>query len=324
MPHSPFPKPFRWLTTRPAVLLWIVLLAAAGCGGGETPDDDGGQTADSPLRVAVSVPPQAWLVEAVGGDRVEVVSLVGPGDSPETYQPTDAEVSRVLASRLYFRGGVPFERGAWFEALASAPGLTVVDLRQGLDRGPDALPADPGHRHGSPGEGDGETAGGTDPHLWLSPRRLFVQAGTVADALVAADPDNAEEYSENFHDVLARLQVLDRELELRLAPHAGRSFYVFHPAWSYLAADYGLQQVAIEIDGKSPSDAELTRLQESARRDGTRVVFVQPQIPHRAAEAVAEAVGAEVAVLDPLERDVPANLRRAAEAIAASYRETSP
>lgn len=318
--------PFRPVSgSVPALILagvfTLALIAFPACGKGQAVK--GGEIS-GPLKVAVSVPPQAWLVEAVGGERVEVVSVVGVNDSAETYQPTDAQVSRVLASRLYFRGGVPFERGSWFQALSSAPGLEVVDLRKGLDSGPDALPAEPGHDDAQGGPGGSSESTTVDPHLWLSPRRLIVQAGTVADALVEADPEHASEYSRNFREVVARLQALERGMQLRLAPHAGRSFYVFHPAWSYLAADHGLHQVAIEIDGKSPSDAELTRLQEAARRDGTRVIFVQPQIPHGAAESVAAAVGAEITVLDPLARDVPANLLRAAEAIAASYGEAAP
>lgn len=279
--------------------------------------------------MAVSVPPQAWLVEAIGGEWVEVVALVGPGDSAETYQPTDAQVSRVLASRIYFRGGVPFEEGSWFEALSSAPGLKVVDLRKGLRRGPDALPmasvgdyaSDPhaSHSHANDTGGEPMAVAGVDPHLWLSPRRLLVQAGTVTDALVKADPWHEAEYARNFETTMAQLIALDQALALRLAPYAGRSFYVFHPAWGYLAMDYGLYQVAIEGGGKSPSDSELTRLQEDARRDRVAVIFVQPQVPHRAADAVASAVGATTESLDPLAPDLPANLRHAADRIAASF-----
>jgi len=299
------------------LLPWLWLVA---CGPSPAP----GAADGAPLRVAVSVPPQAWLVEAVGGEWVEVVSLVGPRDSAETYQPTDAQVSRAMGARLFFRGGVPFERGGWFEALASAPGLEVVDLRQGLDSGPDALPMHhhhPGDEHPPESQRHND---GVDPHLWLSPRRLRVQAGTVSDALARIDPEHAAEYRRNLAATLDRLDVLDRELSRRLAPHAGGSFYVFHPAWSYLAADYGLRQVAIEVDGKSPSDAELTRLQEAARRDAVGVIFVQPQMPHQAADAVAAELGAETVVLDPLAPDVPANLLRAADAIAASYGGPTP
>jgi zinc transport system substrate-binding protein len=100
----------------------------------------------------------------------------------------------------------------------------------------------------------------------------------------------------------------------------GKTFFVFHPAWGYFADEYGLKQVAIEQEGKEPSDEEATALQRSARQQGVKVVFVQPQIASRGAEAVARAIGARVEVLDPLAPDVLDNLVRAARAIAASYK----
>lgn len=289
----------------------VVLAAiAAGCGGERRP-------ATSGLRIAVSVPPEAWLVEAIGGDRVEVISLVGSGDSPETYQPADARVSDVLAARVYFRVGVPFENGAWFRALGTAPGLEVVDLRRDvpmlrLAHG-DAQVSGEDDRPGA------EASAGEDPHLWLSPRRLAVAARTVAETLARIDPENAALYDRNLASTLAVLTALDAEIAATLAPYAGRAFFVFHPAWGYFADDYDLEQVAIEIDGKDPADAELTHLQQRARAEGVTTVFVQPQNPGRAAGAVAAAVGARVVVLDPLAPDLPANLRRAAAEIARSF-----
>lgn len=118
------------------------------------------------------------------------------------------------------------------------------------------------------------------------------------------------------------MRALDSELTTTLEPIAGSAFFVFHPAWGYFADAYGLEQVAIESEGKEPSEAELTRLARLARQRGIRTVFVQPQISGSAARAVAHAVGAELEVLDPLERDVAANLRRVATRLVASHRDT--
>ena len=268
-----------------------------------------------PLRVAVTIPPQAWLVEAVGGERVEVSTLVGPGDSAETYQPTDAEVSRALGARIYFRVGAPAELGGWFAALERSGRVRVVDLRRGLEPLPDGAEA---HSHGH-AEAGGEGGVGGDPHVWLSPRRLAVQARTVATALAEADPAGRTVYARRLARVEAELAGLDRDLAARLAPYAGRAFFVFHPSWEYFAADYGLEQVAIEREGKEPTDAELTRVLAAARERGARAVFVQPQIPGRSAAAVARAVDARLETLDPLAADVPANLRAVAERIARSF-----
>jgi zinc transport system substrate-binding protein len=94
---------------------------------------------------------------------------------------------------------------------------------------------------------------------------------------------------------------------------------VFHPSWGYFADDYGLRQLAIEVDGKVPSDAEISRLQRRARELGITVVYVQPQIAGQALHAVADSIGARVETLDPLAPDVIANLRQTATEIAGSF-----
>lgn len=267
--------------------------------------------AEAPLRVAVSVLPHAWLVEEVGGDGVEVLTLVTPGQSPETYQPSDAQVSRVLRAGVLFRAGVPMEQGSWFQALTASGRVKVVDLRQGV----------PLRRMAAHGGVEAHTAGGEDPHIWLSPRLLMIQARTVAATLAELDPAHRRRYEANRDRLEAELAELDRLLREELRSLAGTAFFVFHPAWGYFADEYGLTQVAIESEGKEPADQELTRLQRRARELGIRVIFVQPQIPGKSAQAVARAVGARLERLDPLARDVPANLRAAARRLVAARAE---
>jgi zinc transport system substrate-binding protein len=280
----------------PAVVVFVaVVLATLPCSA-------------EPIPVVVSIPPQEWLVKAVGGDLVKVMALLGPGDSPATFQPTDAQVTGILSARLFFRIGVPFESGAWFKALSASRLLDVVDGREGVRlltiQGEDSL-----HGHDA----------SVDPHIWLSPRRLKDQARTVANALFRVDPTNKETYTKRLESVLILLEELDREVQELLAPYAGRSFVVFHPSWGYFAHDYGLRQVAIENEGKEPTDRELTLIQKLARDQKLRIVFVQPQIRGRSAQAVADALGLELGVLDPLSADLPGNLRSVAEKLLESF-----
>jgi zinc transport system substrate-binding protein len=247
------------------------------------------------VPVMVSLLPQVWLVQSIGGTRVSVAALVGPGESEETYSPTDAQVSAALRGKVFFRIGTSFEQAPWFRALSSAKQLEVVDTRAGVEL----------------------VAG--DPHVWLSPRRLAIQARTVASTLSRLDPAYREHYERGLHDVVRELEILDHELASMLAPYHGRAFFVFHPSWGTFAHDYGLRQIAIEIDGKEPTDRELTRLQALARAERIRAIFVQPQITGRSAEAVAAAVGAAVVRIDPLAPDVPDNLRRVARRLVESF-----
>jgi zinc transport system substrate-binding protein len=279
------------------------------------------------LRVAVSIAPQLWLVEQISREHVEVTAIVKPGESHETYQPTDAQIAQVMSGAVLFRIGIPFENGRAFLGMISHRKLRVVDTREGinlremspLERGGDSSHA--GHSHEDEAHGHAHhDHEGQDPHVWLSPRLLKAQARTIAATLGEIDPAHRTDYERNLASLEQKLDAADGEIRRTLAPHRGKTFFVFHPAWGYFADDYGLKQVAIEAEGKEPSDKEATALQKMARQEGIKVVFVQPQIASRGAEAIAQAIGARLETLDPLAPDVLDNLIRAANAIAASYR----
>lgn len=302
------------------VALGVAVAIPSGCQKSSAPAEREG-----PVSVAVSIAPQVWVVEKIGGEHVKAFSVISGGDSPVTYQPTDAQVTELMRADVYFRVGVPFENGRWFQAVNRSGRLQVVDLRQGIElrrmeshhHGPDeAEHVDHDHEHAHDEHADGA---GLDPHIWLSPRLLKIQARTVTDTLCELDAEHCEDFRSALAAVENELDELDSTLRARLAPLAGREFLVFHPAWGYFADEYGLKQAPIEIEGKEPTDADLTQLQEKARQAGAKVVFVQKQVTSPVAEAVAQAIGGRVVHLDPLDRDVPAGLLRVADALVASY-----
>ena len=142
----------------------------------------------------------------------------------------------------------------------------------------------------------------------------------MAAALAELDPDHASRYRERQREFAARCGAADQRIRKKLAGREGRRMYVFHPAWGYFCDAYGLKQVPIELGGKAPSEAELTRLIDLAADDDASVIFVQPQIRGAPAVALAEAVGAKIEYLDPLEADVLANLEHLTEVVAAALR----
>ncbi len=303
----------------PSFLLLLTLsIPLTGCR--EAPQ----QPAASQLVIGVSVAPQAWLVERLGEDRVEILTMVPPAASPATYQPSDAQVSRLLAADAYLRIGVPCEKRRWFSALEDSGQVEIIDQAAGIH----LLPIDQrGDSPAHPPELPRDLIDG-DPHIWLSPPLLAIQAHTVATLLARLDPAHAAQFRTNLAQLERELDSLDRSLHETLAPLAGSRFFVFHPSWGYFADRYGLQQVAIELDGKEPTDHQLTVLQQQAHDSAASAIFVQPQIAGRSAEAVAEAIGARLVVLDPMAPDVLANLSRTAEELVADHsqraREHSP
>lgn len=273
----------------------ILLLAACR----STPAPEAGR-----LRIAVSVPPQAYFVERIGGDRVQVDVLIPPGYSHVDYSVTPRQVLDLGRARLYVAVGHPgfeIERARLLPLVESIPGLEVVDMSRGMRM--------------IEGEGEGEDHGehghaGGDPHVWVSPGTVAVAARNIAAALERTDPRHAAEYRANLQRFEADIAALDREIRAELAPLRGSPFLVYHPTWGYFARDYGLKQVAIEAEGKEPSAQRLIRLIDRARAEGAKVVFVQSGFPRKSAQVIADAVDGRLVTADPQERDWLGNLRR--------------
>ena len=155
-----------------------------------------------------------------------------------------------------------------------------------------------------------------DPHVWTSPEKCMAIVANIRDALVITDPARAETYRRNAAALLDELAAVKAELAKKLEPFRGRTFFVYHPAFGYFASEFGLEQIGIELGGREPSPARLARVIAEAREHRVRTVFVQPQFNPAAAKTLADAIGGEVAELDPLAPDIIENYRRIADAIA--------
>ncbi len=294
---------------------WIAATLLAGaiaaCDEGSRPSESSGV-----LKVVVSIPPQAACVERIGGEHVAVSVLVGPGQSPATYDPTPRQLSTMASASIYFRIGVAFE-ARFAEVLGSTcPNLKIIDTRQGITmrRIEGSCHHDAAEEHADHAHGEGD-----DPHIWLDPRLVKAQARTICKALTAVDPSHAAEFERNLAVLLADLDQLHARITERLAPFKGRAFFVFHPAFGYFADAYGLEQVAVEKGGRSPSARQLVALTQRAKASRAACVFVQKQFAAASAQAVADAIGGDVVTLDPLARDLLAGLDEMATRIARAW-----
>jgi len=252
------------------------------------------------LHVFVSILPQAYFVERVGGTHVEVEVLVGPGQSPATFEPAPQQMTKLSQTSVYFSIGVPFEKRLVEKIQATLTNLRIIDTRQGIK-----LRTMQDEHHG----------GSSDPHIWLNPNLVKIQATTICDELCRLDPQNAAEYRKNLKAFKTDLHEVDTRIAQMLAPLRGRKFYVFHPSFGYFADAYGLTQVAVEMEGKEPGAKELASLINQAIEDSVKVIFVQPQFSARSTKAVAEAIGGVVVLIDPLAKDYLQNLEDIAEKI---------
>jgi zinc transport system substrate-binding protein len=276
-----------------------------------------------PLRVFVSVLPIQTFVEKVGGEHVDVRTMVQPGYSPQTYDPTPQQIGALAKAALYIRTGVPFEN-AWMDRIRSAnPGMQVLDARAGIElRDMEAndqdekVPADSGSPRKRADAMEHEGRHEYDPHVWTNPRLVKHMAGAIYNKLSALDPAHRADYARNHDAFLRELDDLDRDIRILLDPLPYRRFMVFHPAWGYFANAYGLVQVPIEREGKEPSAQTLAALIDQAKKEKVRVVFVQPQFDKRQARQVAQAIGGTVIPVDPLAPDYADNLRRVARLLA--------
>ena len=267
---------------------------------------------EAKVRVFVSIPPQALFVERVGGDRVDVSVFVKPGQSHETYEPTPKQMADLSKAQLYFRVGAPFEIGLAPKIQSGYPHLPIVDTAQGIQLR--KMTEDEAHH----ADAD-SAAGGDDPHTWLDPMLVKIQAKSIAEALKRIDPSHAADYGKNLASFQADLDAVNAKIAAKLAPFKGRAFFVFHPAFGYFADRYGLKQEAIEVAGREPTAKELVAIIDKARGQKIHVIFTQPAFAQMTANAVAQALGARIETLDPLAPDYLKNLETMADLVAQSF-----
>jgi zinc transport system substrate-binding protein len=285
------------LVTAASVLILLAAVPATG--------DDGAD-----LTVVVSILPQLEIAERIGGESVSAMALVPPGSFPATYEPTPKQMAALVDADLWVRIGIPFENAIADRLEAAAPEVPVVDGCAGIRRRPIDGDVHGGHAHGS-----------LDPHIWLDPSLAATHAEIVSEALCRAAPDRCAVFSDHLETYRSELEAADARNASRLAPHRGTPIFVFHPAYGYFADRYGLVQVPVEVDGKVPTGRRLAELVDRASAAGATALFVQPQFAGAGAHAAADAMGVEAVEVDPLARDLIANLERIAAAISGSLQE---
>ncbi len=249
--------------------------------------------------VVVSIIPQETFVKKVGGDNVEVITMIPPGYSPANYAPTPKELMQFSDAEIYFTLGVPTEKANILPQIASFnEDMKVVSLQDEVEK---VYPA----RYFSPES--------RDPHIWMSPKRVIVMIDTIQKELSALDPQNEEYYKSNAEKYKNELYQLDEQLKEITENINNRTFFIFHPSLGYFADDYNLNMYALEKGGKDATPKTLQEMVDIAKEENIKVIFYQAEIDSKQTTAFAEEIGGKSLKIDPLSADYISNLENIAE-----------
>lgn len=272
---------------RPLIVGFIVLLLLAViiCKYTAVPTNHG--TAENKINVVVTIPPLAEFAEKVGGDRVEVSVMVPAGASPHTYEPTPRQLADLSRADIYLAvgSGVEFEL-AWLDKikkLAQIPFIDCSERVQILDN---------------------------DPHIWLSLKNAKIMVDNIYRGLAKIDPKHTAYYENNKNNYLTELDHLDAIAEQRVIQQSNKFFLTYHPAWAYFCRDYGLEQIAIEQEGKETTSQNIINAIKLAKNHNIKIIFTSPEFDTKNAEMIAKEINGQVALMSPLAGDYLENMRQ--------------
>ena len=251
--------------------------------------------------IFVTITPMQSIIEEITAGDFDIEVIVPKGASPETFEPTPKQVTSFSDAELIFSTGlVDFEQSLIERISGDAE---VVNLSNGIE-----LIA------GSCSHGNHKHKHGVDPHIWTSPRALRTMVTNAHKAIMAHYPDSVK-YTEATGRLLERINKLDNYCATRIKAEGVEAMMIYHPAYTYYARDYGIEQIAIEHDGKEPSLRQTTALIEKVKEHGVKAILRQPQYSEDKVRAIANDAGAEIITTDPLAEDILGEIERVTEII---------
>ncbi len=263
------------------------------------------------INAVVSILPEKTFVEAIGGDKVSVSVMVLPGNSPHTYEPKPSQMKDVANATLYFAIGVEFEN-VWLNKFRNLnTNMQVIDLSEGIQKLSISAHPDTHNEHKTAHEDKGD-----DPHIWTNPENVKIIALHIYETLMQADPENKIYYKLNYEKFITEINQTDSKIKSILSgKEEGTKFMVFHPSWGYFAKAYGLKQLPVELEGKSPKPKELINLIKEAKEEKISAIFTQPEFSDSIAKVMANELQIKVIKVSPLSPNWSENLINIANAI---------
>ena len=257
-----------------SLILLLLLFVIAGCGGQE-------KAAKDKLQVAASFYPMAEFARNIGGEKVEVITMVPDGAEAHDWEPSPSDLAKLGRAQVFVYNGIV---ESWAEQAVQALGeRQLVAVQAGKDLY--------------------SRQGKQDPHVWISPKKAIIEVNRITEALCQVDQDNASYYQGNRDKYVVKLKALDKQLSQLTSKAPRKVFVTAHAAFGHLADDYGLQQLA--VNGLSPTaeptPADLQQLIKMVEKENIEYIFFETLTDPKTAELLAKETGAKTAVLDPLE-----------------------
>jgi len=262
----------------------------------ESEDNLTGKNADSdseqPVVAAASIIPVGEFIREIGGKRVDVIVMVPPGAEPHVYEPTPRQLVELSRAKIYVKlgSGIDFELGLMDKIAEINKKMMFVNCSDGIEML-------------------------DDPHIWVSLKNAKIIIENIYRGFAELDPENISMYTENKDIFLEKIEKLDKEISEMLKDKKNRKFMVYHPAWTYFASDYNLEQIPIEYEGKEPTIKNIENLIEEARKNNIRVILASPQFSTKSAEVISDEIDAEVVLIDPLASNYIDNIKTVAKVL---------
>lgn len=275
----------------------VVLIAMLTACGGNT---------DKERTISVSILPQRYFVERIAGDYVKVNVMIPPGANPAVSDLSTEQLKALHNSSVYFAVGyLPFELSNLYPFLETQKNMLLVKQSVGMDLEQGTCNHDHGHGHQ---HDHGSREGNFDPHVWMSPRYAEMMARTILDVLAAKFPDQRATFEKNYRQWRVEIDSIDQAARRIISEKENKTFLIYHPALTYFAKDYGMEQISIEDEGKEPNPSHLKAVIDTCRVKGIKIVFIQNQFDVANAKAVAKEIDGEVITIDPLSPDWKAEM----------------
>jgi len=275
-------------------LILGILVSFSGCVSKNSEEDKGEK-----LRVGVTISPLKDFAETIGGNKVDVFSIIPDGSDAHSFDPKPKDLNNLISSDIFVYNGLGMEE--WIDSvLGTVEGkdVKVVEASQGIDaisvseEEPDDHEEDDEHDHG-----------GKDPHTWLSLTDAIIEAENIKNAFVELDPDNKDYYEANFEELKNDFNTLYDEYLNKFKNLTNKDFVTGHAAFGYLCRDFGLTQKSIaDVFGEGElTPKNLEALINYCKENGVKTVFSESNASEKEAETLAKEVGAQVVKIYSLE-----------------------